>query len=225
MSLYDRISGSFRRRRRQVLLDGLGRLHQSLGRNVRVLDVGGVEVFWEIVDPPEYADITIINLPEALEKPYWFTGRCPQVRCEPGSALDLSAWRERNVDVVTSNSVIEHVGGWSEVARAARELRSVAPHGWVQTPAYTFPIEPHYALPFIHWFGAPVQAKLLRLLPHHGARRGIDLGEARLRVEENNLLTAAEFKFLFADAEMMRERFVGLTKSLIATWGLMSRPS
>jgi hypothetical protein len=205
-----------------MLINGLARVHANLGRKITILDVGGVETFWEVVGPLDFADITIINLPEALEKPYWFTGRRPEIHREPGSALDLAVWRHRSPDVIISNSVIEHVGRWDDTAVAARELRSVAQHGWVQTPAFSFPIEPHFALPFVHWFAPQIQAVLLRILPHHGAGDLGDIAQARREVEANHILTSGEFAFLFPDSIIIRERFLGLTKSFTATWGLMS---
>ena len=52
-----------------------------------------------------------------------------------------------------------------------------------------------------------------------GAGNLTDEGAAHIAVEENNLLSPREFQFLFSDAVILRERFLGMTKSLIATWG------
>ncbi len=130
MTFYETVSSWFRMRRRQAFLDGLSRLQSQLGRKAKLLDVGGVETFWEVMGPIDGADITIINLPDALDKPYWFPGRRLDIRVEEGSALDLAEWRSRDVDLVVSNSVIEHVGWWDDMATCAAELRFVAPHGW-----------------------------------------------------------------------------------------------
>ncbi|HTI53745.1 MAG TPA: hypothetical protein VMC04_05910 [Verrucomicrobiae bacterium] len=224
MSVYDSISGHFRRRRNRALQSGLERIHQALVRPVRVLDVGGTQVFWETIGLPSFVDVTVVNVEEAFRKPYWFPERPSRIAREIGSALDLGRWRGGLVDVVISNSVIEHVGGWAEITRAAAELRGAAPHGWVQTPAFSFPIEPHFALPFVHWLPAPVAARVISCLPHHGASGRYDVGRARRAIEENNLLTARELHFLFPDATIERERLLGMAKSLIATWGDMTRP-
>ena len=223
MSVYDTISGHFRRRRNRALQSGLERIHRALGRPVRVLDVGGTQVFWETIGLPSFVDVTVVNVEDAFRKPYWFPKRPSRIAREIGSALDLGRWRDGLVDVVVSNSVIEHVGGWAEITRAAAELRGVAPHGWVQTPAFSFPIEPHFALPFVHWLPPPVAARVISRLPHHGASVH-DVGSARRAVEENNLLTTRELRFLFPDATIARERLLGMVKSLIATWGEMRRP-
>ena len=187
-----------------------------------ILDVGGVETFWAVAGIPDFAHITIVNVAEAFEKSYWFPGTLPSLALQVGTAFDLSSWNSERVDVVVSNSVIEHVGDWSCITLAAREIRSVAESGWVQTPAFSFPIEPHFALPFVHWFAPPLRAEILRRLPHHGAGDTKDIGRARMAAEENNLLTANEMRFLFPDATLTRERFLGLTKSLIVKWGRMA---
>src|SRR5919206_1104045 len=53
-------------------------------------------------------------------------------------------------DLAYSSSVVEHVPPQRRAAFAA-ELRRVARGWYVQTPARSFPIEPHALLPFAHW--------------------------------------------------------------------------
>jgi hypothetical protein len=220
-SVYFATLGYFRRRRNSRLVAGLEGMEQVLGRPARVLDVGGVETFWQAVGLPRGCRLTILNLPEALAWPGWFPGELDIEKVE-GSALDLSRWYGE-VDVVVCNSVIEHVGRWADIARCAEELRSVTSDGWVQTPAFGFPVEPHFALPVIHWLAQPVQARLLGVVPHFGSTSDRSPGRLREKVEANNLLTWREFRHLFADATHQRERVGPLTKSYIATWGRMDR--
>ncbi len=83
----------------------------------------------------------------------------------------------------------------------AREIRRVSSRYFVQTPNRHFPIEPHYWLPFAQYTPKFVQ----------------DWLAARFNVgEEINLLTAQELQDLFPDADIVRERFLRVTKSLIA---------
>jgi 2-polyprenyl-3-methyl-5-hydroxy-6-metoxy-1,4-benzoquinol methylase len=110
-------------------------------------------------------------------------------------------------DVAFSNSVIEHVPPSLQSAFAS-EIRRVAPRYFVQTPNRYFPIEPHYQLP------------LFQFLPERARRalnRRFTLGwQPKGEWEEINLLTASDLRRLFPDAEIHRERLLGLTKSLIA---------
>src|SRR6185312_13955949 len=95
LETYDAVSRWFRDRRKKRLLDGLSRLHDILGRDLEVIDVGGVEGFWEVTGCPPFANITILNLPEAFEKPYWFNNRMPKIRKKSwlgARSIDVAKW-------------------------------------------------------------------------------------------------------------------------------------
>ncbi len=85
--------------------------------------------------------------------------------------------------------------------RLAAELQRVA-HGWyVQTPAFSFPIEPHALLPFAHWLPAALRRPYWRL--------GV-AGDW----EDIHLLRRREMAALFG--EPRRERVGPLTKSWVS---------
>lgn len=105
-------------------------------------------------------------------------------------------------DFAYSSSVVEHLPPARRAAYAA-ELRRVARGVWVQTPAYSFPVEPHALLPFAHWLPAGVRREYWRL----GAAGAW---------EEIALLRRAELAALFPDARILAERVAGLAKSWIA---------
>jgi 2-polyprenyl-3-methyl-5-hydroxy-6-metoxy-1,4-benzoquinol methylase len=110
-------------------------------------------------------------------------------------------------DVGFSNSVIEHVPEELQPAFAA-ELGRVAKRYYVQTPNRWFPIEPHYQLPLFQFL--PRRARV-------ALNRRFTLGwQAKGEWEEITLLGARELRRLFPDAEIHREKVLGLTKSLIA---------
>lgn len=119
------------------------------------------------------------------------------VRADASDGLPFS---DNEFDLAYSNSVIEHVPPHRR-APFARELRRVARGWYVQTPAISFPIEPHSLLPFAHW------------LPTGLRRRYWELG-AGSDPEEINLLPRREVEELFGPA--FPERFGPLTKSWIA---------
>ena len=107
---------------------------------------------------------------------------------------------DNEFDLAYCNSVIEHVPPERRPAFAA-ELRRVARGWYVQTPARSFPIEPHSLLPGAHWLPAGLRARYWRL----GAG-----GEP----QDVSLLRRAEFEALFGVAE--RERFGPFTKSWVS---------
>jgi SAM-dependent methyltransferase len=104
-------------------------------------------------------------------------------------------------DLLYSSSVVEHVAPERRAAFAA-EVRRVARGWYVQTPARSFPIEPHALLPFAHW------------LPPSLRRRYWRLGAAG-SWEDISLLGRAELQGLFP-GEIHAERLGGLVKSWIA---------
>jgi Methyltransferase domain len=110
-------------------------------------------------------------------------------------------------DVGFSNSVIEHVPPELQPAFAS-ELGRVARRYYVQTPNLWFPIEPHYQLPLFQFLPRRLRMAL---------NRRFTLGwQAKGQWEEITLLGARDLQRLFPDAEIHREKVLGLTKSLIA---------
>lgn len=207
----------FRRRRGQYLRRQIRMLARHLGRDIGVLDVGGRPDYWANVGLENIARIDILNTSSTeLERPFPGDTAPGMFRCEIGDARNLADHAEGSVDFVHSNSVIEHVGDWGNMQAMAGELRRVGRAGWVQTPAYEFPVEPHFRLPFIHWFGRPTRRCLLSLSPKPHLRR-MDLDRRRRKVEGINLLSRREMQFLFAECGLHVERVI-LAKSYAAWW-------
>ena len=65
-------------------------------------------------------------------------------------------------DLAYCSSVIEHIAPEDRAAFAA-ELRRIARGWYVQTPAFSFPVEPHALLPFAHWLPAGLRRTYWRL--------------------------------------------------------------
>ena len=139
--------------------------------------------------------ITAIDL---LDHTAHFVNR-PNVRFVQADATRIP-FPDNSFDVAFSNSVVEHLPLVLREAYA-REIRRVSSRYFVQTPNRHFPIEPHYWLPLAQYTPKFVQDWL--------AARFND-------GEEIHLLTAQELQALFPDAAIVRERFLGVAKSLIA---------
>ena len=108
-------------------------------------------------------DITGVDL---VERP---TIPGPFVRADAAAGLPFA---DGEFDLVYCSSVIEHVPPARRAAFAA-ELRRVGRGWFVQTPACSFPIEPHSLLPFAHWL--PVVAAQALLAARRRRRLGGDL--------------------------------------------------
>ncbi len=105
-------------------------------------------------------------------------------------------------DLAYSSSVVEHLAPADRAAYAA-ELRRVARGWWVQTPACSFPVEPHALLPFAHWLPVALRRRYWRL----GAA-----GDW----EEIALLRRGELAALLPGSQLLAERIGPLAKSWIA---------
>lgn len=200
----------FRRQRMRRFLAFIDRFGIQ-ARPLRILDIGGTVRYWRAFDSllaGRDLDITIVNL-DAHEQEV--TERL-RVRAGDGCALAFGA---DSFDIVHSNSTIEHVGAWARKASMAREIRRVAPHYFVQTPNYWFPVEPHYRRPFIHWYPEAVRARMI-LRKKRGFLSATTFDEAMEIVQSHTLLTPSQMKALFPDGRLVRERVGPFTKSLIA---------
>jgi FkbM family methyltransferase len=199
---YQRVLPRFRRRRMRLLADTM-----QVGPRTRVLDVGGTPLNWGLLDGPPA--VTVLN----LDGGHVIADGC------------RLPFRTSSFDLVFSNSTIEHVGSLASQGMFAAEARRVGKSYFVQTPNRSFPFEPHLLTPFVQFLPHDVRLRLARNFTVWGwlVRPPIDV--VRNRVGRIRLLSSREMQALFPDADVHRERWLGLTKSLIAIGGrARSRP-
>ena len=160
----------------------------GLGADAHILDLGCGALGLRGLEPG--LDITGVDL---VERP-GYPG--PFVRADATARLPFA---DDEFDLVYCSSVIEHVPPAQRAAFAA-EAQRVGRAWFVQTPARSFPIEPHALLPFAHWLPAGLRRRYWRL--------GV-AGDW----EEIALLRRAEMEALFGPA--LPERFGPLVKSWV----------
>jgi SAM-dependent methyltransferase len=160
----------------------------GIDRRARVLDLGCGALGLRTLESD--LDITGVDI---VERP---TYPGPFVRADATAGLPFA---EDEFDLVYCSSVIEHISPALRGAFAA-ELRRVG-RGWlVQTPARSFPIEPHSLLPGAHWLPPRLRKPYWRL----GAAGSW---------EEISLLSRREMEALFGPA--LPERIGPLVKSWV----------
>ena len=143
----------FRQKRFAMFLALLDRSRRGEGP-VRVLDIGGTISYWRALEPmwcARHLDVTIVNIVESEPSDEGIL----HIRLGDARSLDYA---DNSFDVIHSNSVIEHVGHWLDMIAMAREVRRIAPHYYLQTPNFWFPIEPHYRTAFMHWYPESMQS-------------------------------------------------------------------
>jgi ubiquinone/menaquinone biosynthesis C-methylase UbiE len=183
----------------------------EIGPDTRILDVGGTPENWLLLDARPR--VTLLNMPRASEPVppgfLWVSA--------DGSRLPF---RDREFDVAFSNSVIEHVGSPERQAMFAREVQRVAKHYWVQTPNRGAPVEAHLLMPFVHWMPREWQQPIVRrwTLWEMIERPSPDRRQFYIDhyLNDIRLLNARDMEALFPEATILRERVLGITKSLVA---------
>src|SRR3954453_16612157 len=167
------------------------RLFPVLPAGARIVDVGCGALGLRALEPER--DITGVDRLARPEYPG------PFVQADVLSGLPFG---DREFDLAYCSSVIEHVSPRDRV-RFAAELSRIARGVFVQTPAWSFPVEPHSLLPFAHWLPVGLRRRYWR----YGAAR---------EWEEIALLRRRELATLFPGCEIVAERLGPLTKSWIA---------
>jgi SAM-dependent methyltransferase len=203
------LSLRFRRRRMQRFLRAF-----PVTGETRILDIGGTPDCWELI--AERPRVTLLNTPRAKAD---LRGAAAWVAGD-GRALPFL---DQSFDIVFSNSVIEHVGDRASQARFAREVARVGRAFWVQTPNRWFPVEQHLLTPIVHWLPRTWQRALVPRFTVWSAVTPVTPDRRRFYLEhylsDVRLLAAGELERLFPGARIVRERFCGWTKSLIAVSG------
>ena len=180
----------------------------ALTVQTRILDVGGTALNWSLI--AARPNVTLLNLPTDGEAQVVGDGR-------------FLPFRDGSFDIVFSNSVIEHISTAEDQQRFADEVRRTGRAYWVQTPDRRFPIEPHLVTPFLHWLPKRARVAIARRFTFWSLieRPSPDRWEFYIRhcSEEVRLLDARQLQAMFPEARIIRERFLGLSKSLIAVSG------
>jgi SAM-dependent methyltransferase len=165
-------------------------LQTGVDSNARILDIGCGQLGLRALEPS--LDITGLDLAPQPDYPG------PFVQGDPAEGLPFA---DNEFDLAYCNSVIEHVPPERRTAFAA-ELRRIARGWYVQTPARSFPIEPHALLPGAHWLPASLRRHYWRL-------------GAAGNWEDISLLRRGELAQLFGEP-IFEERMGRLVKSWIA---------
>jgi hypothetical protein len=205
------IEYQFRQRRYQHIKTLIDAILARRGR-CRIIDIGGTEWYWRIASghiDDERITVDLVNL-EAVK-----TAK-PNFRSLAANACDMRDFKDMSYDLVHSNSVIEHVGTWDAMSRMAANVRRLAPSYFVQTPYFWFPFEPHFRFPFFHWLPEPWRYRLIMRMDMGYIPKAGSIEHAVRSVQSALLLDQKQFSALFPDAAIRRERFLGLTKSLMA---------
>lgn len=199
------ISQHFRRARGNFILQQFPDI-----RTLKICDLGGSQHFWDKLDiGVPYEHITIYNI-STSETQGVDDGGPQRIRVLIYDGQHLPE-ADGAYDLLVCNSVLEHVPPAQRAALTA-EMRRVARAVFCQTPAQSFPVEPHFLMPFVHWLPRRLGFHLIKLSPWRLLSR-----PTRATIEEywwgTKLLGEKELQALFPGSPIIAERALGLTKS------------
>lgn len=195
------ISAKLRHRRLALLIERC-----RIDSDTRILDVGGSND-WNWSELGVEPTITYLNVYPPEEQ-----GLANYIQ---GDARDMHMFGDGEFDLVISNSVIEHLLSRDDQRRMANEIRRVGKRYWVQTPNKHFPLELHMCFPFIQYWPVKWRIAFAKVWPFSFEKmRGHH--EGAVADAQVILLTRKQFAELFPGAEIICERFMGITKSLVA---------
>lgn len=176
-----------------------------------VVDLGGYAWNW-MHAPVRPKSVLVINLDvEPTDLPSWIETVHGDACQLPPEVLD------RNFDLVYSNSLLEHVGGYWRRVALADAVHSLGDHHWIQTPWRYFPLEPHWMFPFFQFLPLNTRAGISRSWPlAPGEFRSASWEENVHAVLQVELLSMTEMRRLFPRSSIYQERVAGITKSITA---------
>lgn len=183
-----------------------------------VCDLGGSKHFWRSVDEVlRPRTIDVVNVESAALN----AAGVDELGSDRFRFILYDGYRldceDAHYDLVLCNSVIEHVAP-PDRPGLAKEMRRVARRGFVQTPAYGFPIDPHFLMPAVHWLPRSVARRVVRISPWRLLSRASRATSDRY-FDETRLLRRSELQDLFPTAVVHVERWFGLPKSYVAVFG------
>ena len=183
-----------------------------------VLDIGGRRDYWIYLpeDLRSKVEITVVNFEAELED---YIENVDGLNLVPviGDGCHMPQYEDNSFDLVHSNSVIEHVGSLENMDRFAKETRRIGKTYYVQAPYLWFPLEPHFGVPFLHWLPSPTRAQLTHRFSVGFADKIEDYSKALTEADSINLVDKILMTKLFPEADMHKEKFALMTKSLIMT--------
>jgi 2-polyprenyl-3-methyl-5-hydroxy-6-metoxy-1,4-benzoquinol methylase len=211
----DSTSNKFRAARIARLKSIVDKSHQEKS-HCRILDIGGTYNFWHIWrDQFDWSKTEVVCV--NLDPSHYATGKDQtRITMIQGNACDLHDIKDQEYDVAFSNSVIEHVGRWSDMVNMAKETRRVAKRYLLQTPYFWFPIEPHARTPLLHWIPESWAYRIVMARKCGFWSKAETIDQAMRTVQSAKMLDGRQLAVLFPDGKIEREKFLGVTKALMA---------
>ena len=103
--------------------------------------------------------------------------------------------------------MIEHLSSLDAQIEMVKNIQRVAKFCFVQTPAFIFPLEPHFLFPFFHWLPRKIKILLVSRFNLGWFKRSNNNIEAENLVDSIRIMKKNEIKRVFKDVKIITERF------------------
>ena len=176
---------------------------------VKVIDLGGSDYYWKNLPGAEIERfrITIVNKDDQSEG--------LNINFIKHDVRDLSFIKDKEFDIVFSNSLIEHISNDEELKKLADEIRRIGKKYFIQTPNYYFPVEPHFLFPFFQFLPENIKVNLAMKHSLGWFEKQTDIDKAKEIVNSVRLLKEKELRVLFPGCKIYKEKYFLLNKSFI----------
>jgi hypothetical protein len=185
-------------------------LIKDLPKPVRIIDLGGNENFWIQMGLAGKTEIEVI-----LVNPEEVNITANNIKYIKGDACSFRSLG-LEYDIVFSNSAIEHIRGSERSKLLSSEIVVSGKPFFIQTPNYFFPFEPHFLFPLFQFFPESIKIFLVMNFNMGWYKKCSTYAESLSLIRSIHLFKRSELEVLFPNAELRKERFLGLTKSFIA---------
>jgi ubiquinone/menaquinone biosynthesis C-methylase UbiE len=186
------------------------KLMKPLKKPLKILDIGGTFTYWQILGLTDRPDVRITLLNLVRQKI-----QSKNVRAIVGDARNLGIFKNKQFDVVYSNSLIEHLPNFKEQATLAKEIGRIGKRYYVQTPNRYFFMEPHFLVPFFYLIPDSMKPMAIRILSPKWWLKTKYNDDYAEWVKSVRLLDKKELEKIFKGGSIHEEKFLFFTKSFV----------
>ena len=203
---------NFRKKRSHFIKKIISEIFKLKG-SVNIVDLGGTENFWNIIDTEfliEYkVKITLINLIN-------YKIKNKKIFSQINQDFFKYDFVNNSFDLSFSNSVIEHLGDAKKIISFCNLHKNLSKYYYLQTPNKYFFIEPHFMFPFFNFMPKAFQLFILKNF-NVGNFTKKNIGYALKELNQIRLLSKKDLEKYFPKENIVSEKIFFLNKSYIVS--------
>ena len=184
---------------------------KELNKPLKIIDLGGSDYYWKQLNMTDNRDFEILILNNENQN----TDSFSNIKFMKKDVRNLDFIKDKEYDLVYSNSLIEHLNSFEDQKKLANEIKRIGKRYFIQTPNYYFPVEPHFLFPFFQFLSVEMKTKLISKYDMGWYKKQTDFVKAKELAQSIRLLKENELKDIFGGCKIYKEKYYFLTKSFI----------